>query len=236
MDLYRVFGWLIPGLCMAGSIAVAVHQNGELKEAQNIRELALNEVQTVRLQKLAVEAQIGESRFAAAETSDLEQTLFLSDLRARVAKHGAVITNWTSQAAEYGKAEANSPTQNQTDPKEAALLKGVVKVSSTLTLSGPYSAIRGFLRDISSSDRLFTLSRIAWSRTKDGTILIVTISRYVAASNLDRATSMQASSATVRDVRSVTTSRTWPNLALGPSGSVPSSEISSQLKSKSVSQ
>ena len=188
MDLYRVFGWLIPGLCMAGAATMGIRQNANLNEAQGQRDAAILEVQTAKSEKAVVDAQGTDQRYAAAKSTDLEQTRFLSDLRNRVTRYGATITNWTTQAAEYGKAPAVDPaTGKAADPKEGELLTDVVRVSSTLTLSGSYSSIQGFLRDLTFSDRLFTLGRVTWTRTKEGTNLIVTVSRYVAPEGIDTA-------------------------------------------------
>ncbi len=195
MDLYRVFGWLIPGLCMAGSVALAIRQNSALHEAQLDLDASLVDVQAAKIQKLAVDSHGGERRYAAAASSDLEQTLFLSDLRTRVATHGAVITSWTTRTAAYGNV-GNASVAKAQDPQETELLKGIVRVSSTLTLAGSYSAIRRFLGDLSASDRLFTLSHVSWTRSKEGTTLIVTVSRYVAPVGSDAGRSARRASAT----------------------------------------
>lgn len=182
-DAYRLFGWLIPGLCMVFAVLVLFNQTGALKEAQRVRDEASLDVTAAALKKTEVDAQVDERRFAAADANDMEQTLFLTDLRKRVNQSGAEITNWTSQVAQYRDPTTAASTGNTAvaaDPKDAALLTNITRVSSTLTLSGPYGAIRSFLEGIQRSDRLFTLSNVNWSRSPENTKLILTISRYVA--------------------------------------------------------
>lgn len=168
------------------AVGVIFKQTGSLREVQAKRDLALQEVETAKLIKVKLDAQGLERKYAATEASDMEQTLFLNDIRARATKFSAVITNWKMLAEEYGSTANDGKAVTNADPKSAELLKGITRISSTLSVSGDYNAIRGFLGDLVASDRLYNLSRVSWNRSKDprstSTDVIVTVARYVAPS------------------------------------------------------
>jgi Tfp pilus assembly protein PilO len=191
MDVYRIFGWLIPGLCMAAVVGVWLRQSNALSEADAERDAAVQAVQQAKVDKEAVLAQGQDQRYAAEESSELEQAQFLSDLRSRVARNGATITNWTTQKTVYGT-NPNTSIPEEERKKQETLLKGITRVSSTLTLSGSYGSIQSFLSDLSNSDRLFTLSQATWTRSPQGTNLVVTVSRYLAPEGSDKGAALEA--------------------------------------------
>jgi hypothetical protein len=82
---------------------------------------------------------------------------------------------YQTQTIEYGKDKGATPA----DPQKAALLKGIRKVSSTITFVGDYKNVRALLGILEASTRLYTLTDVSWVLSKEGTTLRATIARYV---------------------------------------------------------
>jgi hypothetical protein len=116
----------------------------------------------------------------------MEETLFLTDIRQRAAASGVSIVSWTSNASPADPKRSNArPGENlpiaPATPGDE--LSDITQVVSNLSLSGTYRSLRTFLGGLASSDRLFTVGNVNWSRTDKGTQLTVTLTRYVQPAN-----------------------------------------------------
>ena len=179
MDPFRMLGWAVPTVCMAVAAILIFRQNGALQDAQSKRNHAEQLAQSATMEKSMVDRQEVEHRYAAADASSIEEPLFLEDLRSRARQCGVTIASWTSQAKQYGGADSPSGQVASSGGADANLLKGITKISCSLSLAGQYSALRTFLEGLTRSDRLYTVSDVNWSRAEEGTTLTVTLARYV---------------------------------------------------------
>jgi hypothetical protein len=175
-DPFRILGWVIPGICIALAGWIIYHQDRVFQGAIAARNQANIELEEAVHQKVVIDSMPAERRFAAADDVPIEESSFLTYLKARAAAHGVTLASWNSQTIEYGKANQGVVQDQQL----ASILKGIRKVSSTLSLTGTYGSLRALIGDIEASDRLFTLSNLAWTRSKGGTSLTMVIARYVA--------------------------------------------------------
>jgi hypothetical protein len=180
MDNKRLIGWVVPCLCIAGAGAVVFTQHRKLQEAETQLRLAQAKVEEATKAREALERNSAEVRFAAATQSPYEEAAFLNEIRQRAIRCGVVISRWDSRNRAFGD---SAEEQASTDPKELERqekLKGITRISSDLTLIGPYSGIRKFLGETTAQERLYTLSNARWRRRDEGgTELLVTVSRYV---------------------------------------------------------
>jgi len=175
-DALRIMGWVIPLLCMAIAGWTLLRDNQELGAASDATKQAHRINEEKAKEKSLYDHQEPMHRYAAVDDVPLEETAFLNDMRTRMAADHVTFERWMSQSIEYGK----DKLAVKMDDKTAALLKGIRRIGSTLTLTGSYGDIRKFLGELESSDRLFTLTNLTWNAAKEGTILTMTVSRYVA--------------------------------------------------------
>ena len=173
--LFRSLGWLIPIFCMMVTAAVFWRQYGVLKTAEAIRDSAVIRIGQAVAVKLGVERQGEDRHYAAANEDGNEQNGFLDHLRLKAISSGATIVSWTANASTYGAQGGPSLV----DPNDNDLVKGITRVDCLLMLKGPYAALHTFVKDMTDSERLFTLSGISWTRAGDGvTSLQLTLTRY----------------------------------------------------------
>jgi hypothetical protein len=175
-DWRRVVGWAVPLVCMAVVGGAIYVQHGNLQRAQD----ELGRAQEEARQALAANEEAarhgGEVRFAAQPTDRNEEAEFLEVLRKRAAETGVKIKAWTAQLTPpppTGQSEAESA-----DPK-AQKLKGLVSLRSELTVEGAYGNVRTFIAGLEQTKRLYTFNEIRWTKTRIGTELKATITRYV---------------------------------------------------------
>jgi len=175
-DALRTLGWVIPMLCMGVAGWTLYKHNRDLTAAATARDQAQRTLENLAKELKVQQGTPPGNRFAAADDLPLEETAFLNYLRTRFGANGVTLDTWSSLSTEYGKDKSTALK----DERTIALLKGIRKISSTLTLKGPYSNIRRVLGEMESTDRLYTLTNTTWNSAKDGTIVTLTLSRYVA--------------------------------------------------------
>lgn len=181
-DIIRIFGWVVPGICLAGAAGVLFNRHQTLAAELQALDNANRAVQLAGSERAAIEIRPTARRYAAAEQNKMEETLFLTDIRQRAAASGVSIVSWTSQTSPADPKRANArPGENvPIEPaKPGDELSDITQVISNLTLSGTYRALRTFLGGLASSDRLFTVGNVNWTRKDKGTELTVTLTRYV---------------------------------------------------------
>lgn len=171
-----MLGWLIPILCMTIAGWTLFKLNREFTAAGLANYQAHRESENVAQEFIKLKGLPPENRYAAVDDVPMEETDFLNYLRTTFAAAGVTFDNFASLSIEYGK----DKTAEKTDEKTIALLKGIRKISSTLTLKGPYANIRKLLGELELSNRLYTLTNLSWNSAKEGTVLTLTLSRYVA--------------------------------------------------------
>lgn len=181
-DIIRIFGWVVPGICLAGAAGVLFNRHQTLSAELKALDNANQAVQLAGSERAAIEIQPTARRYAAAEQNKMEETLFLTDIRQRAAASGVAIVSWTSQTspADPNRANVRPGESLPVEPaKPGDELSDITQVISNLSLSGSYRALRTFLGGLAASDRLFTVGNVNWSRTDKATQLTVTLTRYV---------------------------------------------------------
>jgi len=174
-QIFRILGWLIPALCIGLAGGLIYLQNQSFLRVSSQRNASRLEVQKAQEKKRLTDNLPSEHNYAAVEESRTEESSFLDYLKAQAATCGVAVVDWSSQSEEYGK--SRSPSAE--DQKRDALLKGLKRISSTVTVSGPFPGLRAMVMQLEASDRLYTLSSPKWARTPKGTNLTVVVSRYV---------------------------------------------------------
>lgn len=173
VDRYRVVAWLVSGFCLAVSAGLLANRHQAFVEAAHRNAQAAADLQKAREDSLAVLQRPHDAHVACAPRTPLEETQFLIDLRSRAHRCGVSIARWSSRSSSYKKDAGAAP-----DPSDR-ILENVTKVSCDLQLDGPYPALRAFLRDLASTQRLFTVSGVNWNRGETSSELAMTIGRYV---------------------------------------------------------
>ncbi|MDR3688778.1 MAG: hypothetical protein P4L46_05305 [Fimbriimonas sp.] len=181
-DPTRILGWGFPILCMAVAFWVIFAQRSAFIEASNSLDLANRDVEKATKNKKGADTMLQEKKYAAVADTPDEEPTFINFLRQRATANGVSLDKWTSQSTEYGK-DKNADKQ---DPQVTALLKGIRKISSFMTLSGPYPGLRQLMGELEESDRLYTLSNIIWNRNKVGdNTVTMSVGRYVVSTRKD---------------------------------------------------
>jgi len=175
IDTFRILGWLIPALCIGTAGALIWKKNGEFIEAGKVRNQMHLAAQQALEKKREIDSWPVEHNYAAVPEGRTEESTFLDYLKSRCASCSVALSSWTSQTDDYGKGKA----QVSGDQKIEALLKGLRRISSTVTVTGSYNGLRALVMQLEASDRLYTLSNPTWSRTPTGTTLSVIVSRFV---------------------------------------------------------
>ena len=180
IDGIRAVGWGAPILCMLILGFVLYSQNSAFKSASQDLVVANKELDDATKDKETTDKFKSSRYFATIDETNDEESSFLTYLRTTAGTFGVTLVQWSSTSAEFGKDKSISPV----DAKSAAILKGIRRVSSSLTLSGKYFGLRQFIGELESSNRLYSLSGITWNRTDAGdNSLNVTVSRYVSSPN-----------------------------------------------------
>jgi len=165
----------VPILCMAIAFYVILSQNSAFQAASAARDQANRDIEAAAQDKNATMNLPREPQYAAEPDVPEEEPKFMAYLRTRALANNVNLDNWTIQALEYGKDRSSS----NPDPKINELLKGIKKISTTLSLSGPYTGLRTLIGELESSNRLITLSNVTWKRTNGGNVLVLTVGRYI---------------------------------------------------------
>ena len=174
-DGLRILGWVIPILCMTvGGWFVYKEQQAFLVASDATRQ-SHRDAEKVAAEKKMYDELPPSRRYASVEDKPQEETEFLNYIRTRSQADGVIFDKWLSQTIEYGKDKLSQPK----DDKTAALIKGIRKKSGSCSLTGTYSNIRNLIGELESNDRLFTMSGLTWTTAKTGTVLSMTLSRYV---------------------------------------------------------
>ncbi|MEZ0324899.1 MAG: hypothetical protein ACAH95_03265, partial [Fimbriimonas sp.] len=106
--------------------------------------------------------------------SSVEELRFMDRVRKQSQARGLEIKAIGSSL--IGKLER--PNQS---PEDQRRLEGIQEVSTSVTLTGPYLSLRGFLVDITSQSRLCNIKGLRWERTDAGSEMSVTLARYIRA-------------------------------------------------------
>lgn len=179
-DLFRIIGWAIPGACMALSVATVLYQQSALKEAERTRTQVQLDVQSNGVLLADLETVSPGGVYAAAPSSLGEESQFLNDLKSRAQNNGLSIERLASVSAVYGGTGGAIPLAAEdggvADP---AIVQGIKRVSSNVTLTGPYSGLRRFLEGLLRSDRLFSIDSVRWNRGTSDSTLSFNVSRYI---------------------------------------------------------
>ncbi len=112
---------------------------------------------------------VSRRKISEPETAT-EEARFLAGLRAHAKKQRASVTKLSSTTEAY-REDPERPQNKE--------LVGLTRVTSHLTVVGPYASLYKFLESISSSQRLYVFSDLKWSRDTTGNKLSVSITRYV---------------------------------------------------------
>jgi hypothetical protein len=167
---------------MAAAIFVIFSQGAAFKAASAAHIQASQDVQDAAREKKEADSHGQEKRYAAVPEAPDEEPQFISYLRQRATFNGVSLDKWSSQTTDYGKDKGSSST----DAKTTALLKGIRKISSYITFSGPYQGLRLLMGELEDSNRLLTLSNVLWTRNKLGdNVLAMSVGRYVVSKNTD---------------------------------------------------
>ena len=168
LNQYRLLAVIVPILCLAVGGWVVWNQVKRLNAA-NVEKAVVEK--NLAFQKKMV-ADIGSQPLAAKEPtapmSEAEQAQFLESLRTIAKQSGVTLTRWS-----------NVPAPPQDPNKPGALPKDVSAMISTLEVNGGYGNVREFLYSIARAPRLLNFSGIRWGRSGNGTVLSVTVTRYV---------------------------------------------------------
>lgn len=177
-SLWRIAGWLIPIACMTSGSLATYTQYQRLETAKHGLERAEGELGLAEAAFTAAQKAKLETRYAAQPETLNEEAAFLRDLRKRAVESGVAIIKWTSSVTPA--APPATPSEKQKDAKPDPL-QGIKRVSSDLTIEGPYPNMRTFAQGLLESDRLYTASNLRWARIDEGgTRMTVTIARYTA--------------------------------------------------------
>ncbi len=173
-DRFRILGWLIPVACCATSGWLVFQANLAFRNSNEVRNRAHIEAQQALQQRKLIDGLPTERRYATVVNSPTEDYSFATYFKQSAQACGVTLSNWTVQTTDMGKESASAKALNA-DP----LMKGIEKIDTSVTLTGPYNRLRSLVSLLESSDRLFALSNLVWIRTPDGTSLTMSISRYV---------------------------------------------------------
>jgi len=173
VDRFRVLGWLIPVLCSGASGWFVYQRNLELGTVSATRNQARIDVQKATEQKKQIEGLPVERRYATVNDSPSEEYTFITYLKTSAVMCGVTLTNLTSQSAD----PKNDPAakENAADP----LMKGIDRRDTIITMNGSYGNLRNMISTLETSDRLFALSNLTWTRTESATSVTVDVTRYV---------------------------------------------------------
>ncbi|MBS1708392.1 MAG: hypothetical protein JSS65_06670 [Armatimonadetes bacterium] len=180
-SLYRIIGWVVPLLCVAGAGVVIYNRQNELLATDSKQKAAEQQFQLVVTEKAQVMAEPQDLRFAAAPAQPLEEARFIDELRKRATLNRVTIVSWTSSSATFGAREQSALTSSQFSEEEAKAISGVTRITCDLKLKGDYLALRAFIHGISGEDRLLTLNKVTWTRSQEGSDLSLSLSRYTIA-------------------------------------------------------
>ena len=175
-DALRMLGWVIPIMCTAVAGWTLFRLNQDFMAAGEATKQAHRDNEKFAQELKLLQNLPAEDRYAAADDVPMEETAFLNYLRTAFQADNVTFENFSSISVEYGKDKVD----DKMDGKTASLLKGIRRVSSTLTLKGPYANIRKLLGELELSNRLYTLNNLTWNSAKEGTVLTMTLTRYVA--------------------------------------------------------
>lgn len=183
----RLIGWLMPLICILGSAFYIFTLSNDLRSAQGLQSKAEKAVLNALAAKEEASKRPKQPKFAAVKRGDNEESDFLTSLKDVAERNGAVIASWNSSSSSY--------SSNKNDPSND-LTADIIRIDSSLALRGTYQGLRGFIESITSSERLYTLSNIAWTLNQDTNELNLncTLSRYVEAPTLVTSTDGQKSS------------------------------------------
>ena len=172
-ERFRVLGWMIPIICTATSGWFIYREHNNFDLAGEARNKARIEAQQIVQEKKLIDTLPDEQKYATVVASASEEYTFVTNLRAMAIKCGVKVSSWSSDAVD-------APRDNKDSKNADPLLKGIVKIPTSLTLVGPYSTLRSMISTLENSDRLLTLSNLYWARqSNDMTSLSLTVTRYV---------------------------------------------------------
>jgi hypothetical protein len=171
----RTLQWLLPSIGIAIALIGLLIQRQRLEHVTAELSNAQKEVATAASGRKAAEAAESDMRYAAADPSSAEELRFMDRIRKQAQARGLEITSIGGSLV--GKLER--PLQSAEDRKK---LEGIQEIATTLSLTGPYLSLRGFLQDVTIENRLCNIKGIRWERTESGSELSVTLARYIKAS------------------------------------------------------
>jgi hypothetical protein len=170
----------MPAVSIGLATMVTLNQHRALEGEKVKLQLAQTAVQEAAAARDQIEKAGDETRYAATAMGPFEESAFLTDIRSRAQNCGVQIRRWDSHSKAFGSTPKEEESKDPEEQKREEKLKGIVRISSDLTIAGPYSGVRKFLGGMIASPRLFTLGNVKWTRSESGgTELVVSVSRYV---------------------------------------------------------
>jgi hypothetical protein len=169
---------MIPIVSVIVSIGIVLRQFGVLKDAELKHGEALVRLGSAMQTRSEADRLVQDKSYAAVFNSAAEQNTFLLDLKEKASGDQVTIANWISSTGNYG--EPSGPITADGKPESLDLVRGFSRIDCSLNMTGSYSGMRKLVGEIEGSNRLFNLSKIAWSRGPGGTSLGVVVSRYLA--------------------------------------------------------
>ncbi|MEZ0325262.1 MAG: hypothetical protein ACAH95_05105 [Fimbriimonas sp.] len=160
---------LLPA-CVGVSAWLIYDGQHQVVQAKADHDAALEQFTAMQAADKAVSRLGTTTKKVAEPESSAEEARFLAGLRKHARLQGASISKLSSTTETY--------REDPTLPSSKDLV-GLTRISSHVTVVGPYASLYKFLESISSSQRLYVLSDMRWSRGSEGNTLALSITRYV---------------------------------------------------------
>ncbi|GEM_PF-1329657 len=177
----RIAAWAVPIVSFALATVLIVDRHRAFTDALRRNRRLESDWSRAYTTEDAIDELKRATRFACAERSPKEEAAFFAGLRRHAALADVTIVRLRSQAETLGdNAPSGPPPANADKDSTETVTKGVTRIGCQLVLDGSYPALRRFVRGLWESDRLYTMSDVAWNRAPNGTELTLTLNRYLA--------------------------------------------------------
>ena len=161
-ETIRALSWLIPTVCVIFAACLVFWQYRSLQ-------LAKEEVKSLETNVASIKKSIdlwktGENKekIPYAQDTRLEESHFLDTVRRHALDNGVKLIRWTNEPPVVQSSEPNAK-QDQVPE----FMKDVRTLVSTVEVAGTYDGVRGFVKDLLTSERLLSVRSGNWSRGDD---------------------------------------------------------------------
>lgn len=188
LNFRNVLTMLLPLVALIANVGVVLTQKGRVDDIDTRRQKTEENIAAVEAAIKRVDESPSPPRMPTMEQSPREQVDFLNMLRA-FASASAV------KVDQFNNSTPVAPSSGSgTDASKTVIPGGVLAISSSVEISGPYNNVRSFMYDLLRSPRLFSVNDLQWTRGMPypKTVASFTLTRYVTpapvgvAANLDQ--------------------------------------------------